>query len=112
MAKDKNQNTLADLIAKRERIALELVDIFDEMKPSEFADKEELSRFSSLARIAGERGKIGMKAIDKLDELIARHKQPKQKNEIASLTNAEIKLVMEFRKNGGKSKSASARSKA
>lgn len=111
MAKKEKSYNIDDLKKKREAIALDLVDVYWEMKPSKFADKDELSEFATLARIAGERGKIGMKAIEKLDDLIAQAQQQKPINEVAGLTNEEIKLLMEFRKNG-KSKSTSARSKA
>lgn len=111
MAKKEKSYDIDDLKKKREAIALDLVDVYWEMKPSKFAGKDELSEFATLARIAGERGKIGMKAIEKLDDLIAQAQQQKPINEVAGLTNEEIKLLMEFRKNG-KSKSTSTRSKA
>lgn len=111
MAKNTNTNSLADLIEKRNLIALDLVDIYWEMKPPKQATDKELSEFTALARIAGERGKIGMKAIDKLETLIAMAGKEKPTDQMGGFTDEEIKLIMEHRKNG-KSKPSSPRSKA
>ena len=105
MAKKKSYD-LNELLEKREKIALDLVDVYWEMKPSKFATKDQLSEFATLARIAGERGKIGMKAIEKLDDLIESLKNKKPENTVGSLTNDEIKMLMEYRKNAKRSTAA------
>ena len=102
----KKQYDLQELQQQREKIALDLVDVYWEMKPKKYATKDELADFSKLARIAGERGKIGMKAIEQLDAMIESLKNKKPETNTGDLTNEEIKLLMEFRKNGKRSTSA------
>lgn len=108
----KKQYDLQELQQQREKIALDLVDVYWEMKPTKCATKDQLADFSKLARIAGERGKIGMKAIEQLDAMIESLKNQKPETNTGDLTNEEIKMLMEFRKKNGKQGSTSSGSKA
>ena len=111
MTKKKSYD-LNELLEQREKIALDLVDVYWEMKPTKCATKDQLADFSKLARIAGERGKIGMKAIEQLDAMIESLKNQKPETNTGDLTNEEIKMLMEFRKKNGKQGSTSSGSKA
>jgi len=98
MAKEKKANHLTDLNSTLEKIVVDLVDIYWEMKPSKNASDKELSEFSTKARIAGERGKIAMKAIDELRFLISIRDAKKPESQADKLSDEEIKLIFEFRK--------------
>ena len=105
----KKQYDLQELQQQREKIALDLVDVYWEMKPTKCATKDQLADFSKLARIAGERGKIGMKAIEQLDAMI---ESLKPETNTGDLTDEEIKMLLEFRKKNGKQRSTSSGSQA
>jgi hypothetical protein len=98
MADKKNINHLTDLNATLEKIVVDLVDIYWEMKPKKNASDSELSEFSTLARIAGERGKIAMKAIDELRFLMDLRDKKKPDNNADTLSDEEIKLILDYRK--------------
>ena len=108
----KKQYDLQELQQQREKIALDLVDVYWEMKPTKCATKDQLADFSKLARIAGERGKIGMKAIEQLDAMIESLKNQKPETNTGDLTDEEIKMLLEFRKKNGKQRSTSSGSQA
>jgi len=110
MAKTKH-TLLEELKEKRDKIALDLVDIYWTMKPPKKATEKKISEVSSRARIEGERGKIGMKAIEQLDKRIAELSKEKPASDVATLSNDEIQMLMEYRKNG-KARPASRRGKA
>lgn len=92
--------SLAELIEERDRISLDLMKVYWDMQIPAGCVGDELATRASMARIAGERGKIGMKAIEKLEVLIAQAKEQKPENTMGGLSDDEIRMLMEYRANG------------